>query len=203
MARILAVSALLVVALLVLLPGVRAAANPDSYQAALERRYSTPHSLGESYQFNSRDGWETVNVTDLAYKYARAEPEEELEPEDEEEDEHSPSIEHHKRSSKLSKKKTVGKLSKKSSKLSKKSTKKSLSKKSSSKKSTSAKSKKSSSKSISSLTSASGLTGSLKSIINSMTATGSAEPVTITWYACFHSCVMPQSSLHYDQVYGP
>ncbi|KAM5534315.1 hypothetical protein V8D89_012043 [Ganoderma adspersum] len=36
---------------------------------ALERRYTTPHSLGDNYVFDSRDGWQTVNTTNLLYKY--------------------------------------------------------------------------------------------------------------------------------------
>ncbi|KIJ70191.1 hypothetical protein HYDPIDRAFT_121714 [Hydnomerulius pinastri MD-312] len=32
------------------------------------------HSLGESYQFDPRDGWESVSVTNLHYKYRSPEP---------------------------------------------------------------------------------------------------------------------------------
>jgi hypothetical protein len=39
---------------------------------APESRYSRSHSLGDSYEFDPRDGWETVNVTDLSYKYNTA-----------------------------------------------------------------------------------------------------------------------------------
>ncbi|PIL37244.1 hypothetical protein GSI_00937 [Ganoderma sinense ZZ0214-1] len=38
---------------------------------ALERRYTTPHSLGDNYVFDPRDGWQTVNTTNLLYKYQR------------------------------------------------------------------------------------------------------------------------------------
>ena len=38
---------------------------------ALERRYTTPHSLGDNYIFDPRDGWQTVNTTNLLYKYQR------------------------------------------------------------------------------------------------------------------------------------
>ncbi|KZT71586.1 hypothetical protein DAEQUDRAFT_665784 [Daedalea quercina L-15889] len=48
------------------------AADISAFQSSLERRYSTPHSLGEVYQFNPRDGWEMVNITNLQYKYSRS-----------------------------------------------------------------------------------------------------------------------------------
>lgn len=35
-----------------------------------ELRYSRAHSLGDNYQFEARNGWESVNITDLQYKYA-------------------------------------------------------------------------------------------------------------------------------------
>jgi hypothetical protein len=34
--------------------------------------YTKPHSLGTSYKFDPRDGWETTNVTNLQYKYKRS-----------------------------------------------------------------------------------------------------------------------------------
>ncbi|KAF9058071.1 RlpA-like double-psi beta-barrel-protein domain-containing protein-containing protein [Panaeolus papilionaceus] len=37
----------------------------------IRERYTTAHSLGEDYLFDARDGWEGVNVTNLAYKYRR------------------------------------------------------------------------------------------------------------------------------------
>lgn len=40
-------------------------------RAVLESRYTRPHSLGDNYVFDPRDGWETVNVTDMQYKYRR------------------------------------------------------------------------------------------------------------------------------------
>lgn len=48
------------------------AADISTSQSSLERRYSTSHSLGESYQFHPRDGWEAVNITNLQYKYSRS-----------------------------------------------------------------------------------------------------------------------------------
>ncbi|KAF7790900.1 hypothetical protein EIP86_001858 [Pleurotus ostreatoroseus] len=41
----------------------------------MEARYAHAHSLGDSYQFDPRDGWEAVNITDLQYKYAREDDE--------------------------------------------------------------------------------------------------------------------------------
>ena len=38
---------------------------------SLEARYSRAHSLGNNYHFSTRDGWQTVNVTNLQYKYRR------------------------------------------------------------------------------------------------------------------------------------
>lgn len=34
-----------------------------------ELRYSRAHSLGDDYTFNVQDGWQTVNISDLMYKY--------------------------------------------------------------------------------------------------------------------------------------
>lgn len=40
-------------------------------RAVSESKYSKAHSLGDSYAFDPRDGWQHVNVTDLRYKYRR------------------------------------------------------------------------------------------------------------------------------------
>ncbi|KAI0269169.1 hypothetical protein BC834DRAFT_615354 [Gloeopeniophorella convolvens] len=37
--------------------------------SAAELKYSRAHSLGRHYSFDERDGWQTVNVSNLAYKY--------------------------------------------------------------------------------------------------------------------------------------
>lgn len=41
----------------------------DAGRMALERKYTTAHSLGNNYVFDPRDGWQTVNTTNLGYKY--------------------------------------------------------------------------------------------------------------------------------------
>lgn len=48
-----------------------AVASPSVSRAVSEseNRYSHAHSLGDSYAFNARDGWQTVNVSNLPYKY--------------------------------------------------------------------------------------------------------------------------------------
>ncbi|KAI0722874.1 hypothetical protein C8Q76DRAFT_720646 [Earliella scabrosa] len=70
---------LLVAVFLSALSGV-SAREIDAARMALERRYSTPHSLGDNYVFDPRDGWQTVNTTNLLYKYApRATPDSALE----------------------------------------------------------------------------------------------------------------------------
>lgn len=45
------------------------AGKPSSARAVGIQKYTRPHSLGENYVFDQRDGWEAVNVTDLQYKY--------------------------------------------------------------------------------------------------------------------------------------
>jgi len=47
-------------------------ADRGTVRAASESRYSRTHSLGDSYKFDARDGWQTVNVTNLQYKYRRS-----------------------------------------------------------------------------------------------------------------------------------
>lgn len=47
------------------------AAQPSCARAISESKYTTAHSLGDEYNFDPRDGWQTVNVTNLDYKYKR------------------------------------------------------------------------------------------------------------------------------------
>ena len=46
-------------------------ATQGTVHAISKSKYTRAHSLGDNYQFNARDGWEKVDVTDLQYKYAR------------------------------------------------------------------------------------------------------------------------------------
>ncbi|KAL0949717.1 hypothetical protein HGRIS_009756 [Hohenbuehelia grisea] len=52
--------------------GTASAAHSNTARAISLRSFSRAHSLGESYQFEARDGWLAVNTTDLTYKYKRA-----------------------------------------------------------------------------------------------------------------------------------
>lgn len=45
----------------------------NAARAIARSKYTTPHSLGDTYSFDPRDGWEHVNLTDLSYKYAARE----------------------------------------------------------------------------------------------------------------------------------
>jgi len=40
-------------------------------RAVSQSKYSKAHSLGDSYTFDPRDGWQHVNATNLQYKYRR------------------------------------------------------------------------------------------------------------------------------------
>ena len=139
------------------------AADISASQSSMERRYSTPHSLGDSYQFDPRDGWESVNITNLQYKYSRSLA-------DSLEDPDGPTIPraHTKRASKKASKSSTNKTAKKTTKTTSKAAK------------TAPKSAKTTTSSAKSA--ANGLLGSVKSVVDSMKAIGEPEPVTITWY---------------------
>jgi hypothetical protein len=47
-------------------------ANQGTVHAVSKSKYTRAHSLGDSYHFDPRDGWQHVNVTNLQYKYARS-----------------------------------------------------------------------------------------------------------------------------------
>lgn len=146
-----------------LAPSFVSALDLRSMQNSLEARYARAHSLGDNYQFNARDGWQTVNVTDLQYKYSR-DYDDPDDPDDEDEED----------TSVLDKRAT-----KKKAKSSSKSKSKSKSKSTKSK----SKSKSSSSKKKSSATSkVSKVASSFKKVIDTLKGIGKAEPVTITWY---------------------
>lgn len=142
------------------------AADISASQSSMERRYSTPHSLGDTYQFDPRDGWESVNITNLQYKYSRALA-------DSLEDPDGPTIPraHTKRASKKASKSSTKKTAKKpTSKAAKTIPKAAKITPKAAKTTSSAKS------------AANGLLGSVKSVVDSMKALGEPEPVTITWY---------------------
>src|ERR1700730_15500362 len=44
-------------------------ATKESEDAASRRMYARAHSLGDTYTFDPRDGWETANTTDLTHQY--------------------------------------------------------------------------------------------------------------------------------------
>jgi len=125
-----------------------------NYRNSLEARYSTAHSLGDSYVFDSRDGWETVNTTNLAYKYARSDLDD---PDDTglEDDYGDPHLQS-------------------------RATKKSSPKPKSAKKKTS--SKTASKPKAQSKSATSSVTDKLKSALAGLKGVGKSEPVTITWY---------------------
>lgn len=136
------------------------AADISAFQSSLERRYTTPHSLGNSYQFDPRDGWESVNITNLQYKYSPSQID------DNEEELDGPVVPHahQRRSSKKTSKKTAKKTTKKTTKQ------------------TGTKNASKAAKTTSASKGVSGLVGSVKSIVDTMKAVGDPEPVTITWY---------------------
>ncbi len=57
------------VAVISFLPAVSSFTSYPSRRAASYAKYTAAHSLGDAYTFDARDGWTTVNATDLGYKY--------------------------------------------------------------------------------------------------------------------------------------
>ncbi|KAJ7129788.1 hypothetical protein C8R44DRAFT_873006 [Mycena epipterygia] len=47
-------------------------------RAIAKNKYTTSHSLGDSYAFDSRDGWQTFNASNLPYKYRGESPKNDL-----------------------------------------------------------------------------------------------------------------------------
>lgn len=183
----------LFMATLGLAPTLSVASDLRSYHNSLQARYAHAHSLGDSYQFNPRDGWETVNVTDMPYKYSRDEDElneDELDDlvdeddDDEHEHEHLNALE--KRASKKNSTKAVKTAKTTSKSKSKAKPKSKSSSKSKPKAKTSSKSKAASSKSKA----PSGVASSLQKVVDSIKGIGKAEPVAITW--CAHSVRHPK-----------
>ncbi|THH33698.1 hypothetical protein EUX98_g556 [Antrodiella citrinella] len=165
----------------------------------LESRYARAHSLSNNYHFSARDGWQTVNVTNLQYKYRR-----DFVDEDDDVDDDEPQgavsdddvveeefFELAKRANKnitfnpptrRANRKTVAKSKAKSTKSPKKGGSNKSSKKPSTKNSPKSSSKAASKDTSKSALSKGGLTASVKNILASLKGEGSAEPVTITWY---------------------
>ena len=57
----------------ILSPSLVFAAQSSSARAVFESRYTKAHSLDDSYSFDPRDGWQSINATNLQYKYRRQE----------------------------------------------------------------------------------------------------------------------------------
>ena len=49
-----------------------ASADNSTFDITSRSYYTKAHSLGEAYDFHPRDGWQSVNVTSMPYKYRRA-----------------------------------------------------------------------------------------------------------------------------------
>jgi hypothetical protein len=58
----------------ILSPSLVLAAQSSSARAVSESKYTKAHSLDNNYSFEPRDGWQSINVTNLQYKYRREEP---------------------------------------------------------------------------------------------------------------------------------
>jgi hypothetical protein len=57
----------------ILSPSLVFAAQLSSVRAVSESKYTKAHSLDSNYSFDPRDGWQSINVTNLQYKYRRQE----------------------------------------------------------------------------------------------------------------------------------
>ncbi|KAJ6629086.1 hypothetical protein B0H10DRAFT_1987806 [Mycena sp. CBHHK59/15] len=60
-----------VLSLSFLVTGINAHSNGSPGRAIAKSKYSKSHSLGDSYAFDPRDGWQTFNASNLQYKYRR------------------------------------------------------------------------------------------------------------------------------------
>ena len=63
------------VAFFILSPISVFAAQSSSVRAVSESKFTKAHSLGDNYSFDPRDGWHSINATNLQYKYRRQEEE--------------------------------------------------------------------------------------------------------------------------------
>ena len=212
---------LIFLATLSLAPTLTDAAHLQGYHTDLEARYAHAHSLGDGYLFDPRDGWETVNVTDLQYKYEyRREDHEPDDLDDDDDDdgeddfaegdddgevvladqERPDGIE--KRAVKIKpKSKARAKpksKSKSKSKAKSKAKSKSKSKAKAKSKSHASKAKAASSKAKTKTSGGAGV--SLTTIVESIKGVGQSEPVTITWYVRVEYRERPGCSMCF-QVY--
>lgn len=136
-----------------LAPSVVLASDLRAMYDSLESRYARAHSLGNSYQFDARDGWQSVNITNLQYKYSR------------DDDDDDPDEEIHDTLETRAGKKTTTKSKAKTTSKSKP------------KKNTT-----SNSQATSATSKVSKVTSSFKKVVDTLKGIGKAEPVTITWY---------------------
>ena len=57
----------------ILSPCLVFATQSSSARAVSESKYTRAHSLDDNYSFDPRDGWYSINATNLQYKYRRQE----------------------------------------------------------------------------------------------------------------------------------
>src|ERR1700753_2370127 len=55
-------------------PNASITPTPEDEITYLLNKYSRAHSYHDSYSFEARDGWQTVNASDLSYKYSSSSP---------------------------------------------------------------------------------------------------------------------------------
>ncbi|EMD40649.1 expansin-like protein [Gelatoporia subvermispora B] len=152
------------------------AADISAYHTALRRAYTTAHSLSDNYQFDPRDGWQSVNVTNMQYARTTTGDSSPLLSK-----RSSKKSSHAKKMSKKAAKKSSTKVTSKKAKTSKTSSKKASSK--TIKSTTESTSKDTKSVSDSGLSAVSGLVSStVTKIVDSIKAVGNPEKVEITWY---------------------
>lgn len=187
--------ALLVLVTVAFVPLATSAADLRLSHNALEARYTRAHSLGDNYQFYPRDGWQTVNISNLQYKYRREDAfslDFEGDPDDSNELDDPGDLT--KRDSKNSKSHSKVKTTSHVKSTPKP---KSKAKATSNAKATSKTKTKTDSKSVTKSVS------SLQQVVDTIKGVGNAEPVLITWYA---PNALSQSSAAYHvslQVHRP
>lgn len=174
-------------ATLSLAPTLTVASDLRAYHNSLEARYSRAHSLGDNYQFDPRDGWQTVNASNLAYKYGDDDDgggsddddddddgldhDDELDDSDEDEHTHLNAFE-----------KRAKSATSKSKPRSTKNKSKAKSPKSKAKAKSPSKTKSKASNKSTSKATGTGFSASLQKVIDTIKGIGKPEPVAITWY---------------------